>query len=255
MYLEIPKKLEGYTNDLKKQTKFINQKKQKIILIQIAKSESNDQIKSLYMIYNPFPMDLSINQNSFINSENLYKMYPSQFVVSPNTAHAFVAFIAHDEILQMDEKIFLIILKSSLNSRINRMRKLDMREKYQESLIFQINPKSIELSNTMKLDALLPQHKSKDLLSNDVSVKLEQLLEDKVNYILKLKFVNNSDLKNVEIKKIKMKLFDTKHKFFINLNQYFQIKPMSTKNMTIFIDKKELSEVIFEDLEIKISLI
>ena len=117
MFLEVPIKLEGYISAIKDQTKFINQDSNKITLLQVGKADKEEHTKLMYLLYNPYPVTLTIDLNFFDDVNNLYKMYPTQFQVAPETSYAFVVFVNKYRPLSINENRLISILKRNIDSR------------------------------------------------------------------------------------------------------------------------------------------
>ena len=150
MYLEIPIKLESYVNEIKKQVKNI-ENVEKLTLLQIGKSNYNDKYKQMYIIYNPFPVVMDINSNFFINKK-IYKMYPSEFKLYPETAYVFVAFLEQETNLEINENNLINLFKKQINSRIMRLEKINYTGKYKESLIYNLDEIKIDVENTININ-------------------------------------------------------------------------------------------------------
>lgn len=260
MFLEVPIKLEGYISAIKDQTKFINQDSNKITLLQVGRADKEEHTKLMYLLYNPYPVTLTIDLNFFDDVNNLYKMYPTQFQVAPETSYAFVVFVNKYRPLSINENRLISILKRNIDSRIMRMNNTSYQGKYKNSLIYNIERPHLEIDKTMLLNKKHSNNPENEVIEFNssyneyIKIDLIKLTDDQENYIFKFKFSNDSNL-NFKVKRLKFKLFDDVKKFYVNINEEVEFKNHSSKEITIYINKMELKDVDVRDLQVKISLV
>lgn len=260
MFLEVPIKLEGYINAIKEQTKFIQQESNRITLLQVGKSQQEEHTKLMYILYNPYPVTLTIDLNFFDDVNNLYKMYPTQFQVAPETSFAFVVFVNKYRPLAINERRLISILKRNIDGRIMRMNNTSYQGKYQNSLIYNIDEPRLEIDKTMLLNKKHTNKPEDEIVEFNstynefIKIDLLKLTDDSENYIFKFKFLNESNF-NFKVKRLKFKLFDDIKKFYVNINEEVVFKNHSSKEITIYINKAELKDVDVRDLQVKISLV
>ena len=259
MYLEIPIKLESYVNEIKKQVKNI-EKESKLTLLQIGKSNYNDKYKLMYILYNPFPVVLDINPNFFSN-QKVYKMYPSEFKLYPETAYAFVVFLEQEMILEINEKNLTNIYKQQINSRIMRLEKINYEGKYKESLIYNLDEikvdveKTINLNSNEKINNIIQEDnfiEFKQTMINDLDFVLDDLNFEENEVIFTIELINKGN-KNIEFFHAKIKISDDKRKYFVDINENIKLKANTKKNIKIAIDKKELI-LNFEKIKVKVNI-
>ncbi len=258
MYLEIPLKLEHFVEAIKKQSKYIDPDSDKITLLQVGKASGEEHIKLMYLIFNPHITPINVSLNLFNDVKYLYKMYPSEFVVLPNTIAAFVVYSSKDMQLSINEDFLQLYFKRNIDNRLMRMKNISFTGKYKNSLIYNINDAQVSVDKTIMIDkktldevieykAYNPQH---DLLQ----INLETINKTTSQYQFVYKMINDTD-QNIFIKRIKMKIYDKDKKYYININQKINFKQHSSKKITISVSKDDISNIDFQQMQIKISVI
>lgn len=264
MYLEVPLKLESYIESIKNQTQFIDQKTDRITLLQIGKSKKPEHTKLMYLMYNPFPITLHIDLNFFTDLHNLYKMYPAEFDVAPGTCFAFVMYVNQDCCLNVNEENFTNKLKHQINTRIMRMQNANFKGKYRNSLIFSIQDPEVEIDKTILLNKAEQEEMKKELSQefidfdpqfiDKMNIELVNLKTQDNDLVFKFKFSNMSDF-NFIVKKVKIKIFDEKQQFLVSLDEQIKFKAHSSKEISVFVKKEELRNIDLTQMQVKINLV
>ena len=146
MFLEIPIKLEGYVNEIKRQTKLLDGSKN-ITMLQLGKVDLKDKKKIMYVIYNPFNAIIHVNCNFFTKESKVCKLYPGEFDLLPDRAYAFVAYVTGDEAVEIDENKILLDLKERINYRIGNWKEHSKDFNYEPFNIYKIDANKITLNN------------------------------------------------------------------------------------------------------------
>lgn len=261
MYLEVPVKLESYVSAIKQQTQYLNTDCDCITLLQVGKANKDEHTKLMYLIYNPYPINLHVDLNLFNDINNLYKMYPGEFSVSPNTCYAFVVYVNSDSILSINERSLINHLKRNVDHKLINLLDYDFSGKYKNSLIYSIEDPQHEIDQTVVLPSTnrVMQPEVQEFINfssqylDEMQMELDNLSMQDDCYKFCFKFTNHNE-HNFIVSRIRLKLFNDQKKFYVNIKEQVKFKAYSSKVVSVFIPTNELHDVDVTTLEIKISL-
>lgn len=261
MYLEVPIKLENYVTSIKQQTQYIKNDCHCLTLLQVGKANKDEHVKLMYLLYNPYPATIKVDLNLFNDINNLYKMYPGEFNISPNTCYAFVVYAHNDCVLSINESNLVNYLKRCIDHRLIKLNNIDFSGKYKNSLIYTIDDPKIDIDQTVLLNHTqsLMEPQVQEFIPfdvkylSDMQMELESLTGVGDSYQFIFKFTNISS-NNFIVNRIRIKLFDANKKFYVNIKEQVKFKQHSSKTINVFIPVSELHDVDVSKLDIKISL-
>lgn len=261
MYLNIPVKLESYVSVIKEQTKFISNE-HKLTLLKLGTTKGNDSSKLMYLIYNPFPISMMFDCNSFLPSGDIFKTYPANIVVSPQTAYAFVAFVNNTQEINLNEALILSQLRKNISSRILKLG-VTRDNEFEESRMYEVDPQTIEVNKTINLEQFSTDKVVNDIDYTKYTSKYESLIIvslDSVDTLvdevkLNIKFENIDQLINLEMSGFRLKMEDSSSKIIINAKESFNVKATTKKIVSVIIKDKEFDRINLEEMKIKITII
>ncbi len=260
MYLNIPVKLESYVSVIKNQTRFIaNQNK--LTLLKLGTTKGADSSKLMYLIYNPYPISMVFDCNSFLPKGEVFKTYPSVIEVSPKTAYAFVLFVSKVDEIALNEELLLNQLRANISARIQKLNVVRENE-FEESRLFDINPEAIEINKTINLNSV-----SKQLDVEETFIKYKAAHESLVHVTLdsvetldhevklNIKFENIDEYLNLEMAGFRLKMEDFYSKVIISAKESFTVKSKTTKIISVVIKEQEFDKIDLEYMKVKITII
>jgi hypothetical protein len=260
MLLEIPIKLESYVNEIKRQTKFINDDS-KISLIQMGKTNVDDKTKYLLLMYNPFPSSIKIDCDFFTAESKVCKMYPGEFYLHGQSAYAFVVYVSGENTVEIDEDKILGNLRSSISSRLSKLIENDEEQGYEPHNIYKIEANQIDIENTINLESYLEDIKNPIFVKysqkhiNVVDVYLTEIIPEDGYVKIGVKFTNNSDNVDLELNGYRLKIFDSMKIMHIEIKQVIKLKHKTSKITYIHLNKIEFEQIENKDMQFKIVII
>ncbi len=260
MYLNIPVKLESYVSVIKEQTRFLKDD-DKITLLKLGTTKSDDTFKLMYLIYNPFPITMHFDCNSFSPVGKIYKIYPSNLAISPKTAYAFVAFVSNCEEITLNEDVIVKGLRQNISGRVQKLNS-NFENEFEESRMFEVDPASVEVDKTVMLN---PKNKSNedDYIYTKYTPKFEEYVIVSLDSVdtfdnelkLNVKFQNKHEDLNFEMNGFRLKMEDYSSKIIINAKEKFNVKSQTTKIVSVYVNYKEFEKINLENMKIKITII
>ncbi len=260
MYLNIPVKLENYVSVIKDQTRFIKSH-DKITLLKLGTTTDEETSKLMYLIYNPFPITMTFDCNSFLPLGRVYKTYPASIKVSPKTAYAFIAFVSGIDEITLNESNILDSLRINISSRVLKLNKPEVND-FEETRMHEIDIDQIDINQTMKLDSFIPQPEEEINYINyttkydsDIVVALDSYdhVDDRIK--LNVKFENRSVNTNLKMRGFRLKMEDVASKVIISAREEFSVKARSTKIVSVYINSSQFDNVKLENMKLKITII
>lgn len=284
MFLNIPVKLEMYIDQIKNQTKHLKNQ-DRITLLKLGETKNPDAVKLLYVIYNPFPTAVKIDCNSFTKESRLYKMYPTEFSVSPDTAAAFVCFVTSGSEIIFNEEKFLNQMRNSIKTKLIKLDET-INHEYNQSNLIKIEPTEVSFDETILLNEFISAKSKTDKLDsnlefNDKNLQQNENIELKnieylqfvpkydklINVILedislvaddvdfRLKFENLSDDIHFKMDGFRLKMSDYESKIIIDAKSSFTLKSKTSKITNIKITKNKFNLINYEKLQLKITIL
>lgn len=257
MFLEIPSKLEQYIDDIKKQMKYINPEN-KIVLLRVGSSIQNENRKIMYLIYNPFAIDINIDCNFFTNDSEIFKLYPSEFKLRPNTAHAFIAFTSKKEgNVEVDEQQYIMHLRNNIFKKLSKLNNIETYSGYKSTHIFNIESHEYNSDETIYLNEhqneMMEKLTTSKFDTKKLNIKIDNLEKIDDNYNVVLSITNNDETKNFKSNGYNLKFIDHENIALISIKSELILKSMSKKKFKISFPSKEL--INFDQNNMKIKLI
>lgn len=260
MLLEIPIKLESYVNEIKRQTRFINDDS-KISLIQMGKTNVDDKTKYLFLMYNPFPSSIKVDCDFFTAESKVCKMYPGEFFLHGQSAYAFVVYTTGPDPVSIDEEKIVANLRNNIASRLSKLIKTDDEQGYEPHNIYKIEANQIDIENTVNLEAYLDELKSPTYVKytqkyiNVVDVYLTEIIPEDGYVKIGVKFTNNSEDVDLELSGYRLKIFDSMKIMHIEIKQPINLKHKTSKITYIHLNKIEFEQIENKDMQFKIVII
>ncbi len=258
MFLEIPIKLEGYVEDIKRHSRLVEGTKI-ITLIKIGETKLADKTKLMLLIYNPFDKKIDINCDFFTKNSCVYKLYPGEFSVLPNHAYAFVAYVSKENIVAIDEVKLIANMKMKISTRISSWYDYTQENNYEPHNIYKIIPNNIEIDKTINLNDLMVSDAPKFIdytkeHMNNVTITIDKIEEKDKIINIGIKFINESEILNLKINGFKLKIFDNSKIIHIDVSNKFSLTARTTKMIFIQLNKIEFAQINKEKIRFKITL-
>lgn len=266
--INIPKNLEKYESKAQEVSKDLI--KNGILTFELlAKSEKNNAIKELYLIYNPHHSDIHIDINFFESNKDIYQLYPSQFTLLGNSMQLFMVFCTQNRSLKIREDLLFFNKNSKIQSKLNSLQKKyqianEFENEYSEKIEELVLTSDILEEKTVFMDIEnLPEFENKLIevdeqyyritSRNQGNIKME-IIDFKVSEtIVKVGLTfNNSGEKNFMFENIKFKFSDNITEKIIQLETIFKVKKKSSKDLFFEIPVNEIKCFDLRSLKIKV---
>ncbi len=257
MHIEIPNSLLKYKADITEHSKVLEEF-DKIALKLVGQTKNDNVYKELYIIYNPHMNDLKININSFKFGKDVYKMHPSEFVVSTGDVQAFLIFSTNDRPLQIDDSIVTYEYKTAIEGSINGLvKKYKLQSEYKKPQAKIELVKQPDISNTIALTQNLPPINNEFVKlrkenQNNIKLHIKSVKQkgDKklVNCIIK----NVCSTDNLIIEHIKIRFLDEQCELKVNMHHTIRLKAKSYKEIAFTVDASKFKNINVNKAKIRV---
>lgn len=257
MQIEIPNSLLKYKNDIEMHADVLL-KQDNIGLKLVGQTKRDNVYKELYIMHNPHMNDLNINLNSFKHSKDVYKMHPSEFVLSSGEIQAFLVFSPNNRPLVMDDSIVTYEFKTAIESSIsNLVRKYDLQTEYKKPRAKIELIKQPEISNTIALTQNLPPLNSEFVSlnkenQNNVKLHIKSVKHkgDKEHINCVIKNISNSD--NIVIEHIKIRFVDNENELKLNMHHTVRLKAKTYKEIVLKVESSKFKGINVNKAKIRV---
>ncbi len=258
MFLEIPIKLEGYVDQIKKQSQKLDGS-DKLTLLRLGKTTTNTSDKLMYIMYNPYPTTFYVDANFFTKKSKIFKIYPDCFNIEPRSAIAFVAFVENVDEIAIDEKRIVNTFRESLDMRLLSLLEFSHNYKRKPEDLLKIESSEVTSSETMYInpDELLREIEEiqyHEKFQSDIEVVLDNINVEDRKVKFNIKFINTLYNKDVKISKYRIKIYDDIKKLYITVDEKFTIKHSSSKISTVNINKIEFDQIDIAKMNMKVTI-
>lgn len=257
MQIEIPNSLLKYKNDIEMHADVLL-KQDNIGLKLVGQTKRDNVYKELYIMHNPHMNDLNINLNSFKHSKDVYKMHPSEFVLSSGEIQAFLVFSPNNRPLVMDDSIVTYEFKTAIESSIsNLVRKYDLQAEYKKPRAKIELIKQPEISNTIALTQNLPPLNSEFVAlnkenQNNVKLHIKSVKHkgDKEHINCVIKNISNSD--NIVIEHVKIRFVDNENELKLNMHHTVRLKAKTYKEIVLKVESSKFKGINVNKAKVRV---
>lgn len=271
MRINIPIKLERYKEHIKDCSYKISYAST-FSLIKIASSKKENTYKELYIGFNPYNSDISLNINSFSREKDIYKIYPTFVKVHSGEISAFMIFSTSESALSLDESTMLYHQKQEINLFI---KKISQKNNIMEEKII-VEDHDLDINSTLLLDDInlevleniadleqdYTQHLNKSNFmaqanestkkEENIKVALKKIISSKKNYKFSILIKNINGNIDYDLDNIKINFYDKESKKTVELNRKIVLKRNSQKEIFFSMQRDVFDSFNLQDLEIKV---
>ncbi len=256
MHIEIPNNLLRYKNDIEIHANELL--KQKVISLKlVGQTKSENAYKELYIMHNPHMNNLSINLNCFNSNKDVFKMYPSEFVIESGNIQAFLVVSQNDIQLQLDDSIVAYEYKTEIERSItNLVKKYQLQSEYKKPKAKIELVKDPDISKTIALTSNLSSfdeefYKLKKDNKSNIKFHIKSVKKKNDSEIVNC-IVKNTSKTNLIIEHIKIRFLDEENELIVNMHKPIKLKGRTLKNINLSIPNSKFSDININRASIRV---